>query len=87
MNLSQELYNKFMVQLNKCSDEEIIEKFNLQVGCGGWVTTRASLLGALYEQFRIRKFDYSEIRGEREGYSLNRKVKLIGKSIKEIPNS
>ena len=71
---------------NKCSDEEIIESFNEEVGKGGWGTARASYLGALHEQLNIRKFDYSEI-GDKGSYSLKRKVKLVGKKIVVIPNS
>ena len=86
MNLPQKLFKKYMRGFNKCSDEEIIESLNYEVGNGGWGTARASYLGALHEQLNIRKFDYSEI-GDKGGYSLKRKVKLVGKTIKVIPNS
>jgi len=86
MNLPQELFHKFMEQLNKCSDEEIIQNFNYEVGNGGWGTARASYLGALHEQLNIRNFDYSEI-GDKKSYSLANKVELVGKTIKVIPNS
>ena len=86
MNLPQELFHKYMEQLNKFSDEEIIENFNHEVGNGGWGTARASYLGALHEQLNIRKFDYSEI-GDNGRLSFANKVKLIGKTIKVIPNS
>jgi len=75
-----------MERFNKFSDEKIIEIFNHEVGNGGWGTARASYLGALHEQLNIRKFDYSEI-GDKGSYSLKRKVKLVGKTIKVIPNS
>ena len=85
-NLPQKLFHQYMEQLNRCSDEEIIEKFNHEVGCGGWGTARASFLGALHEQLNIRKFDYTQI-GDKGRCSLKRKVKLIGKTIHVIPNS
>lgn len=86
MDLPQKLFNKYMRGFNKCSDEEIIELFNHEVGNGGWGIARASYLGALHEQLNIRKFDYSEI-GDKGSYSLRRKVKLVGKTIRVIPNS
>ena len=86
MNKALEYYDRFMESLNKLSDEEIVDKFNDEVGKGGWGTARASFLGALLKQFRLRNFDYSEI-GDQGSYSLSRKVKLIGKKFKVIPNS
>lgn len=86
MDLPLKLFKQYMRGFNKCSDERIIECFNEEVGKGGWGTARASYLGALHEQLNIRKFDYSEI-GDKGSYSLKRKVKLVGKTIKVIPNS
>ena len=86
MNLPQKLFKRYMEQLNNYSDEEIIEVFNREVGNGGWGTARASFLGALHEQLNIRKFDYSEI-GDKGSCSLANKVKLVGITIKVIPNS
>ncbi len=86
MNKAHEYYDRFMKSLNKLSDEEIVDEFNREVGNGGWGTARASFLGALHKQFRLRNLDYSEI-GDQGSYSLSRKVKLVGKTIKVIPNS
>ncbi len=86
MNKAFEYYDRFMKRLNKLSDEEIVDEFNDEVGKGGWGTARASFLGALHKQFKLRNFDYSEI-GDQGSYSLSRKVKLIGKKFKVIPNS
>ena len=85
-NLPQKLFKRYMEQFNNYSDEEIIEVFNTEVGKGGWGTARASFLGALHEQLNSRKFDYTQI-GDKGGYSLKRKVRLIGKTIIVIPNS
>jgi hypothetical protein len=81
MKLPQKLFKQYMEQFVKYSDEEIIQKFNHEVGNGGWGTARASYLGALHEQLNIRKFDYSEI-GDRGSCSLKRKVKFL--SINQI---
>lgn len=65
------------------SDEEIIERFNKQVGQTYWGSARASLLAALHQEFEDRGFDYSEV-GSKSGLSLARRVKLLGRKIKAI---
>ena len=65
---------------------DIVNRWNREVGNGGWGTARGSYLAALHEQLNIRKFDYSQI-GDKGSYSLKRKVKLIGKTIYVIPKS
>jgi hypothetical protein len=86
MELPQKLFKQYMRGFNKCSDERIIECLNEEVGKGGWGTARASYLGALHEQLNIRNFDYSEI-GDKGRMSIAKKLKLVGKKIKVIPNS
>jgi hypothetical protein len=63
--LPQKLFKDYMKRFNTYSDEEIIEVFNSEVECIGWVSARASFLGALHKQFDRRNFDYSLIGDER----------------------
>jgi len=64
------------------TDEELVETFNEQVGCAGWVTARMYYLYCLRNEIRNRKFnsdilfefdDFGEVRA----FKLSKKVKLL----------
>ena len=61
-----------MKSFDMCSDKEIVEVFNNEIGNGGWGKGRASFLGAFHEQLNIRKLDYTQI-GNKGRYSLKEK--------------
>jgi len=65
--------------LSSESDEELIARFNREVGCGGWVSARGRYLAELHQEF-AKRFDYSAI-GDASVLSLARKIKLVGKKI------
>ncbi|MGO9648566.1 MAG: hypothetical protein ACLPLR_08780 [Terriglobales bacterium] len=65
--------------LSSESDEELIARFNREVGCGGWVSARGRYLTELHQEF-AKRFDYSAI-GNASALSLARKIKLVGKKI------
>lgn len=64
------------------TDEELVETFNGQVGCAGWVTARMYYLHCLRNEIRNRKFN-SEIlfefddAGKTTSFKLSKKVKLL----------
>ncbi len=78
-----QLYEKYMLSFDKCTDQQIIIAFNKEAGNCGWGTARASYLGALHKQLDKRNFDYSAIGGE-GSMSLKSKIKLEGKVVKKI---
>lgn len=65
--------------LSNKSDEELIVRFNREVGCSGWVSTRGRYLAELHDEFE-KRFDYSAI-GDTSSLSFARKIKLVGKKI------
>ena len=64
------------------TDEELVETFNGQVGCAGWVTARMYYLHCLRNEMRNRKFNSDilfefDVSGEVRCFKLSRKVKLL----------
>jgi hypothetical protein len=70
-------------RLSAYSDEELVERFNGQVGVTVWVGARGRYLHALRLEFDRRGIDYSCV--DKGGLSLRRKVKLVGKKLKIAP--
>ena len=65
----------FTVNLLRLSDQELIDRFNQEVGNSGWTAARGKFLLALRNQFSIRQLDYRLI-GDFSGLSVARKIKL-----------
>lgn len=76
-------YREFRTHFATMSDEELVDAFNREVGNLGWVRSRGSYLLALRDEFESRGFDYSAI-GNKEGFSLKNKVKVVGKKIESV---
>lgn len=79
---AKEYFDKFVLELSKVTDKDLIERFNLEVDTAGWVTARASYLAAIHQEFNRRGFDYSEI-GDEGSLSFKNKIELVGKLIKK----
>ena len=60
-------------------DEELIVRFNREVGCSGWVSARGRDLAELHDEFE-KRFDYSAI-GDTSSLSFAHRIKLVGKKI------
>jgi hypothetical protein len=63
-------------RLSKLSREELTEKFNLEVGCRGWVSVRAIYLIELRVALTNARIDFSAVVNYSGGFNLNKKVKL-----------
>jgi hypothetical protein len=61
--------------LLRCSDEDLVDLFNRDVGNAGWVAARAAFSQALITEFRRRGIDVSSVRSQ-DGTSYTTKVKL-----------
>lgn len=70
------LIEKFESQLATLSDEQLVARFNREVGNRGWVSARVYFLEALRNQFENRGLDYSFVKNESGGFNLNAKVIL-----------
>ncbi len=68
--------NEYIEQLQKLSDEKLVERFNSDVGNPGWVAARGRFLEAMREEFIRRDFDTSEIIMD-GGMSMKYKVRLV----------
>ena len=75
--------NEFTEQLRNITDEELIERFNKDVGNPGWVAARGRFHHAMSEEFVRRGFDYTAI-GDEHSLSWAQKIELNGKLIKII---
>jgi len=67
---------KFESQLSRLSNEELVTRFNREIGNNGWVSARAYFLLAIRNQFEYRAIDYSIVRNESGGFKLDAKVVL-----------
>ncbi|WP_053971138.1 hypothetical protein [Mangrovimonas sp. ST2L15] len=74
------LLEEYMDKFDKLTDQEIIEKFNNQIGNHGWGSARANYLGAIRQQYEKRNIDFSEI-GDDKGMFYSNKVELNGKKL------
>lgn len=79
-NKTQRLYEECKEQLQKMSDEQLIDSFNKDVGNPGWVDARARFHSAIHEEFERRGFDFSII-GNKNSLSFANRITLIGKRI------
>ena len=75
------LIEKFESQLATLSDEQLVARFNREVGNRGWVNARVYFLEALRNQFENRGLDYSIVKNESSGFNLNKKVVLSGRKL------
>ena len=66
------------------SDEQLVERFNGDVGKPGWVAARGRFHHALFSEFRKRGIDFSCIQSG-DSISLARKVRLVGKKLEVEP--
>jgi hypothetical protein len=67
--------DEFVQRFARCSLQELVDAFNREVGCTGWVSARGRYLVALYEELRRRPVDISVIDNGR-GLRLARRVRL-----------
>ncbi len=79
---AQRLYKECQNKLQKMSDKQLIDAFNMDVGNPGRRGARARFHSALRQEFKRRGFDYTVI-GKKNGLFFLRKVKLVGKKIVE----
>ena len=80
MKTPQQHFEEFSKIFSDLSDNEIIERFNLEIGNKGWVSARGAYLVALQQEFRRRDWDYSDI-GDEKSLSLKNMVKLCDKKL------
>lgn len=78
----RDYYNK---ELTLLTNEELVIRFNSQVGIRAWNVARQIYLLAIWNQFDRRKIDYSEI-GNSVTLSFAKKVQLKDNKL-EIINS
>jgi hypothetical protein len=72
--------NEYLEQFKEITDEELIRRFNEQVGVRGGVPARGAYMAAIHAEFDRRGFDYSLI-GDSISLSFKNKIKLVGKKI------
>ncbi len=82
----QAAYEEFLARFKSLTDQEIIERFNEQIGNNGWTSSRGSYLAALHDEFLNRGFDFSAIGGS-ESLSLRSKIRLSGKTLEALDPS
>ena len=68
---------KYAEILAKLTNQELTERFNLEVGNQGWGNARAAYLSSLHNELLRRNFDASLFANEKT-MSLARKVKFEG---------
>ena len=73
-------YNEYKNLLQKMNDDELIDRFNQDVGNPGWVRARASFHAALRDEFDDRNIDSSAL-GANGSMSFNKKIKIVDKKI------
>lgn len=73
--------------LIKLNNQELIDRFNNDVGNPGWVRARGEFHLAMFEEFEKRGIDYSVI-GNEISVSWAKWIRLIGNTIylEEQPN-
>lgn len=76
----ENLIEKFEKNLTVLTDQELVNRFNQEVGNQGWVSARAHFLKALTNQFESREIDYSIIKNENT-ISFAKKVLLKEKKL------
>lgn len=70
----------FMNQLDKKSNDELVDCFNEAVGIRAFGIARSAYLSALEEQLAKREIDFSEV-GNKTSISYARKVKLVNNKL------
>jgi hypothetical protein len=74
MKTSHDYFVEFQKQLQSYYDNELISRFNAEVGNSGSGTARFSFLAAVHQEFIRRGIDYSETGGAK---SISFKNKVI----------
>jgi hypothetical protein len=83
MKTSHDYFIDFEKDLKKCTDDQLVARFNLEVNNKGSGSARFSFLAALHNEFNRRGFDYSEI-GDQESLSFRDKITLENKITKKL---
>lgn len=73
-------YQEYLEYFKGMTDEQLVHVFNREVGNNGWVSARASYLGALHGEFENRNYNYSAIDNKKE-LSFAKKIKLFSKNL------
>ena len=79
----QDYYKAYAKEMDRYSDEKLIEIFNTEVGSIAWGTARSSYLASIIDQFRKRTFDCSSI-SNADSTSWEYKIKLVNNRILQI---
>ncbi len=85
MKTNQEFANDFKNQLAMLTKEELVIKFNREIGNNGWVSVRAIYLGELRKAMVNAGIDISLILNDSGGFNLNKSVQLINDRIEIMP--
>lgn len=75
-------YQYYAKQLEELSNNELISRFNNDVGHSGWVSARANFLSAMRQEL-LKRFDCSEVINE-SGMSMKYKVQLQDNKLIQI---
>jgi acetolactate synthase regulatory subunit len=70
------LEESYKLDLAKLSKEELVERFNREVGNRGWVSTRAIYLSELRSAMENAEINIKSVLNSSGGFNLNRKVEL-----------
>lgn len=81
----QKVYQEYQERFRDLNDTQLISAFNREVGNSGWTNSRAAYMFALHQEFKNRKYDYSDI-GDNDTFSLKKRIKLVNKKILVEPD-
>jgi hypothetical protein len=79
--MSKSLYEEFSEYLKEYTDQKLVDRFNNETKGRGWASAKGIFLQALRNEMRSRGLDISSITNYSGGFSLKRKVTLVGKKI------
>lgn len=77
------MHNQFTAQLRRLDNDQLVHRFNSEVGNPGWTTSRGKFLVALTDEFLDRDIDISSIYSN-NSLSLKYKVVMIDKVVLPI---
>lgn len=77
----QKLYLEQLAFLRKKTNEELVQRFNKEVGCRGWTSARSAFLSALRDAFEERDLELDETVFGKGTTSYKHKIQLVGKKV------
>jgi hypothetical protein len=78
---TEDLYESFKRFFTKLSKQELVDKFNNEVGNRGWTSARSIYLHELREAMIDSGIDCSKVINESGGFNLDKNVKLLGNQL------